>query len=133
MSTKRKVLLVIIIIIAGIALAGAVAKARIERNLDRLADLAINDVDLAKVSDGVYTGSYKAFPVAATVKVTVSDHVITGIELVEHSNGQGASAEIIPDKVVEAQTLQVDAVSGATYSSKVILKAIEAALNSASE
>ncbi|GAI95081.1 unnamed protein product, partial [marine sediment metagenome] len=36
-------------------------------------------------------------------------------------------------KVVEAQTLQVDAVSGATYSSKVILKAIENALNNANK
>jgi len=35
--------------------------------------------------------------------------------------------------VVEAQTLEVDAISGATYSSKVILKAIENALNIASK
>jgi uncharacterized protein with FMN-binding domain len=35
--------------------------------------------------------------------------------------------------VVEAQTLEVDIVSGATYSSKVILKAIEAALNDANK
>ncbi len=38
-------------------------------------------------------------------------------------------AEKIPDKVLEEQSLQVDIVSGATFSSKVILKAVEDALN----
>ncbi len=37
-------------------------------------------------------------------------------------------AEIITDKVIDTQSLQVDAISGATYSSKTILKAIENAL-----
>ena len=55
-------------------------------------------------------------------------HMIKEIELKKHDNGQGFPAEIIPGKVVEAQSLEVDIVSGATYSSKVILKAIENAL-----
>lgn len=56
---------------------------------------------------------------------------MAGIDLVKHNHGKGASAEIITDKVTEAQSLDVDIVSGATSSSKVILKAIEDALNSA--
>jgi uncharacterized protein with FMN-binding domain len=47
---------------------------------------------------------------------------------VKHVNGQGKPAEVITEKVIETQSLQVDVVSGATYSSKVILKAIENAL-----
>jgi uncharacterized protein with FMN-binding domain len=65
--------------------------------------------------------------------VTINNHKITGIELVKHNHGQGAPAEVITGKVVEAQTLEVDIVSGATYSSKVILKAIENALKSANQ
>jgi uncharacterized protein with FMN-binding domain len=61
------------------------------------------------------------------------NHKIEYIELVKHKNGRGGPAEIIPIKVVEAQSLDVDIVSGATSSSKVILKAIENALNSASK
>jgi len=68
------------------------------------------------------------FPVSAKVKVVVKGHRITGIELVEHRHGRGAAAEAIPGRVVEAQCLAVDTVAGATYSSKVILKAIENAL-----
>ena len=93
-------------------------------------DITISNVDISKVADGTYTGSYEVLWVAAEVKVTVKDHKIEGIQLVKHKNGKGASAEIIPDKVIETQSLEVDAVSGATSSSKVILKAIENALNS---
>jgi len=88
-------------------------------------------VDISKVGDRTYTGSYKAFPIIAEVKLIVKNHEITVIELLKHKSGQGAPAEIIASKVVEAQTLEVDAISGATYSSRVILKTIENALNNA--
>ncbi|MFO8059504.1 MAG: FMN-binding protein, partial [Bacillota bacterium] len=78
--------------------------------------------------DGTYDGSHEVFPVSVEVRVTVQDHRITRIELVKHTHGRGEAAEVIPDRVLEAQTLKVDAISGATYSSKAILKAIEDAL-----
>ena len=53
---------------------------------------------------------------------------ISNINILEHKNERGTPAEIIPKKVVDAQSLKVDVVSGATNSSKVILKAIENAL-----
>ena len=83
-----------------------------------------------KVVDGIYTGSCEVLWVAAEVKVTVNNYKIEAIEMVKHKNGRGTPAEIIPSKVIEAQSLEVDIVSGATSSSKVILKAIENALNS---
>jgi uncharacterized protein with FMN-binding domain len=95
--------------------------------------MEIAQINLSAIEDGIYIGSYFAFPVSAQVSVTVKDHVITAIELVKHENGQGAPAEVIPGKVIESQSLQVDSVSGATYSSRVILKAIENALLSANE
>jgi uncharacterized protein with FMN-binding domain len=105
----------------------------IESNLEELKYLQIEEVDLSTIKDGSYSGEYSALPVSAKVKVTVEGYQITDIELVEHVNGQGSGAEIIPATVVEKQTLQIDTVSGATYSSKVILKAIENALLNASK
>jgi Uncharacterized protein conserved in bacteria len=93
-------------------------------------EIAIDKVDLSKVKDGNYTGDFDAKVIAAEVNVTVKNHKIVDIELVKHKNGRGKEAEVIPDKVVQAQTLQVDTVSGATNSSKVILEAIERALKS---
>ncbi|MHB1392235.1 MAG: FMN-binding protein [Clostridia bacterium] len=131
MKRKRKIGLLVLTVFIGLVLVIMGAKAYIESNLEALADQTISNVDLSKAEDGVYVGSYKAFPVAAEVEVTISNHRISGIELKKHENGQGLPAEIIPGKVVEAQTLEVDIVAGATYSSKVILKAIEDALNQA--
>jgi uncharacterized protein with FMN-binding domain len=133
MKRKQRIILAVVIILIGIIAALSGAKLYIEASLVKLTDTTIPNADLTKVENGTYTGSYKVFPVAAEVKVKVENHKITGIELVKHSNGQGAAAEVIPDRVIEAQSLQVDTVSGATYSSKVILKAIENALKSANK
>ncbi len=130
MKRKRTILLTVLIVVIGAVIAAMGLMSYAERNLERLVSSTITDVDLAKLEDGVYMGSYKAFPVSAEVRVTIEGQRITGIELLEHNNGKGAPAEVIPDRVVEAQSLDVDAVSGATYSSKVILKAIENALSS---
>ena len=115
------------IAIVGIGLFISITRA----NLEHLGSLPTADVDMSMVADGTYTGSYSMFPVRAQVRVTVKDHRMTQIELIEHRHGRGAAAETIPGKVVEAQSLDVDTITGATYSSKVILKAIENALSSA--
>ena len=125
---KKKVILIIITILAVIILAVALFVSTTQKNLDKLADTQIQNIDLTKVKDGTFEGKYQALPVAVEVKVTVANHKITGIELVKHTNGQGKAAEVIIEDVVSAQSLQLDVVSGATYSSKVILKAIEDAL-----
>lgn len=91
--------------------------------------MPISDVTLNKISDGTYEGSYACFPISVILDVSVKDHMITAITIVKHVNGQGKPAEAILDKVILTQSLQVDTVTGATYSSKVILKAIQNALN----
>jgi uncharacterized protein with FMN-binding domain len=129
---------VIILAILAVVIVGAYLEIKsyietIETNLNQVTKTSMSDIDISKVADGVYTGICQAFPVTAEVKVTIKDHRISEIELVKHVNGRGARAEAIPYKVIESQTLAVDAVSGATHSSKVILKAIENALSSANQ
>jgi uncharacterized protein with FMN-binding domain len=86
--------------------------------------------ELAQIGDGVYAGEAKKFPVLARVEVTVDGGRITTFEILKHRNGRGRAAEALAGRVVEAQTIEIDAVSGATYSSMVILKAGENALRS---
>ncbi|NTW71318.1 MAG: FMN-binding protein [Eubacteriaceae bacterium] len=90
--------------------------------------IVIKDINLSEVADGTYMGDHSVLPVIVEAKVTVKDHRITEIILTKHINGQGKPAEILPGKVVESQSLKVDTVTGATSSSKVILKAIQNAL-----
>lgn len=124
----KKVILGVVIFTAVVIAAGSIVVSNLEKNLDELTTMEIKDVDLSEVKDGTFTGYYQVLPVDAKVEVTVENHVIKNIKLVEHGNGKGQAAEVIPQMVVEAQSLDVEAVSGATYSSMVILKAIEKAL-----
>lgn len=86
------------------------------------------DIDLSQLSDGVYPGEAKITPVKVKLDVTISGGAITSIEISEHVNGKGKEAEKITDRVIEAQSLDVDTITGATWSSYTILKAIETAL-----
>ena len=126
---KLKILLLILlvlIVIGGITAASLASK--MERELNALAAEEMKVIELSTLEDGSYEGKYKAFPIDVELTVNIADHAIQSIDLIKHFNGQGEAAEAILEDVVEAQSLQVDTISGATYSSKVILKAIEAAL-----
>ena len=46
----------------------------------------------------------------------------------QHDNGLGSSAESIVNDIIEKQSLDIDAIAGATVSSKCILKAVENAI-----
>ena len=126
---KRYIVTIIVVLVLALGfITTKILLARFEGNLKQLALSEISDVDLAAAEDAIYIGSYSAFPVSAEVRVTIKNHFIVNIELLKHDNGQGQGAEIIPENVIEAQSLKVDSVSGATYSSKVILKAIQNAI-----
>lgn len=127
MSKSKKIIIFIsIIILLGVAI--GVYFVSKTADLNKIVEIAIEDVNLSNIKDGTYEGSYDAFPISVVVEVTVQNNEMTKIDLIKHFNGQGEPAEVITDKVVQMQSLQVDAISGATYSSKVILLAIQEAL-----
>jgi len=87
--------------------------------------------DLALKADGVYRGDYdlSGTPVKVTLDVTIQNHKIIEIGIVQHlCSPIGKKAEKITDKIIETQNLDVDTISGATASSKAIIKAVENAL-----
>ena len=94
----------------------------------KVAALTFDEIDLTKVEDGVYEGQCDTGVVRVRVQVTIRNHQLESIDLLEHENGRGTPAEAILDQMVQNQTTAVDAVSGATCSSKVIRKAVENAL-----
>jgi uncharacterized protein with FMN-binding domain len=125
-ATKILVIILIFLIVVGFGIFYFVQK--IETSLSELSALEIEDINLTNIGDGVYEGSYSVFPVSVTVKVTVENNVISEIEIVKHVSGQGQPAEVIVLDVIAEQSLNVDVIAGATYSSKVILLAIKDAL-----
>ncbi|MBP1040945.1 FMN-binding protein [Vagococcus sp. BWB3-3] len=84
--------------------------------------------DQLNLADGQLEGAFKQSAVSAKVKLTIENNHVKGIDLLEHTNGLGSKSETIIKTVIEQQGTDVDSVSGATLSSKVILKAIENAI-----
>lgn len=86
-------------------------------------------LDFSKVADGAYTGSYKGQMGSATVSARIEGGRLGSLELTSlESSPIGAPAKAIIDRVLSAQSLAVDSISGATYSSRVILRSIQDAL-----
>jgi len=85
------------------------------------------------LKDGIYDGEYRKGINNAVVKVTISDGRITHVELVEHfASWIGNDANlVIPSRIVEQQSTRVDAISGATNSSRVIMNAVQKAIEKA--
>ena len=128
----RKVWILIISIflfIGVLVIVGVSIYNKVNRELEGLKTIVIDEIDLSTTMDGTYIGSYETTVVKVKVAVTVFNHTITEIEILKHDNGQGKEAEEILNDVIESQSVLVDSIAGATYSSKVILLAIIDALD----
>lgn len=83
-------------------------------------------------ANGVYEGSANGMGGALKVAVTVEDGKISDVEVLEHKETAGISdpaIEQIPQAIVEAQSTDVEAVTGATVTSEAIKEAVAAALS----
>lgn len=67
-------------------------------------------------------------PVVVDVRVTMKSGRIEDIDIIRHQNGLGESANAIIDDMLKQNTYDVDAVSGATVSSEIIMNAVNNAL-----
>ena len=88
-------------------------------------------IDISQLADGTYTGEGQGLKGPITVEVAVAGGKITAVEVVSGSDTEEyfnqAKAEV-PQRIVEEQTVDVDAASGATISSNGIKDAVRAAL-----
>ncbi len=96
---------------------------------DYVCNMPIGEIELTKISEAVREGEFKLADIYCKVKVTVKNHKIESIEIVENaSNDLAKKAEKVVSGVIAAQSLKVECISGATGTSKAILKSIENAL-----
>lgn len=98
-------------------------------NLPKPQRVSDSSYDLNLLSDGIYEGECDNGLVFVKLEVNVQNHEISNVKILEHDNGMGQPAEAIINNVINSQSIEVDAVSGATFSSQTILKAIENALS----
>lgn len=89
-------------------------------------------VDPAKLVDGTYEGSDRGGPNKAVVEVTIKDSSIVHIKIIQHQAWRGVKAEEpVVKRIIAQQSTRVDAVSGATNSSHVIMNAVQRAIEKA--
>lgn len=100
-----------------------------EKNMRHVHGLEIPAVDISELRDSTYEGSYSYLCMPYRVAVTVEGKRIKEIAVTKNGRRKWAKmAEGVVPRVVEAQNTNVDAVSGATTTSKALLMAIHDAL-----
>ena len=82
------------------------------------------------LADGVYKGTGTGYAGEITVAVQIKDKKIVSIDILSASDDDAflSRAKAVIDRIIESQTLDVDTVSGATYSSNGIISAVKNAL-----
>ena len=104
----------------------------VTNGLSEGANVQILGIDLTNIADGEYVGEYNFKRWSETVIVSVRNGEIVDIQADEKNMPDILSDyniyEEIIGRVIAAQNTTVDAVSGATVSSKALIKAIENAL-----
>jgi uncharacterized protein with FMN-binding domain len=130
----KKILIAILVIVIIIIIVGAVfyiIKVRpMTKEVNAIRQMEITNVDLNKVADGVYPGDFTYGGFTYEIEVSVKGHKIENIKILKNRDTKYAKmAEGVMEKIMLAQSLKVDAVTGATTTSKALMKACENALN----
>lgn len=89
------------------------------------------DIAALSLADGVYTGVGQGMAGQITVEVTLSGGKAARVEVTSANDTAGISdkaIEELPNRIVAAQSTNVDVVAGATMTSQGILDAVENAL-----
>lgn len=87
----------------------------------------------ATLADGTYEGSAQGYESTITVSVTVSGGQVTDISVEDENDAPQffSRAEAVLDDILGQQSLEVDTVSGATFSSAGLINAVYDALQGA--
>ena len=97
-------------------------------------DVTLEGIDhLVGIADGSYTGAFEQGRFSNELTVHVANGRITGIDIIDNVTLAGitGAAEEVFARVISAQDTLIDAVSGATMTTRAYLMAIEDALSSA--
>ena len=114
------------------ALTGEVTKTQTAAKTNQQTDATVEKVEEdGTYKDGIYEGTGTGFGGSIRVKVEIKNSKIKNISVVE-AQGEGSSylskAKSLLKNMITKQSTNVDAVSGATYTSKGLIEAVRNAL-----
>lgn len=122
-----KIVLIILGVILVIGVAGFIFASV---GLSDIKNMVINEVDLSKVPDGVYTGKFQRARWNYAVEITIKNHEIIEIKNIDDKTDKGSMKLINSaiEAILAKQSLEIDTISGATVNTKAFQKAVENAL-----
>jgi len=88
----------------------------------------------ASYKDGIYEGSGKGHGGEVRVSVKIEQGKIAEINVLAHNETEGVGSiaiERLPNEIIEAQSTEVETISGATMTSGAIINAVNSALEQA--
>lgn len=92
-------------------------------------------LDYGDFTDGTYTGIATGYGSNLTLEVVIENNKIVSIEIISHNEKNSKyyqkAFSTVPAEIISAQSLDVDSVSGATFSSVGIINAVNNALSKA--
>ena len=135
MKGKRKMnaLVITTIILAILAGAGGIGWSFLSKEHKEARSLPLDAVDFCKLKDGNFYGMYEGGMYKwrrNECEVMVKNGKVTDIQLTSSKDPgtENTDYEMLYDRVIQAQSLQVDTISGATLTSKAYLQCVENAL-----
>jgi len=130
-SHKKAVIITIVCVVLVIILAIVGFTLWFTHGLSSYAKMPIKKFDFLKVPDGTYKGSFNGGRFSNTVMVTVKNHKVTDIAILKDVTFKMSKVSQLFGRVIKAQSLNVDTLTGATVTSKAFLKSVENALSGA--
>lgn len=126
-------LIALLIIVMVLAVSGVIGWWFIYKEHREAANLPLNAVDFGQLNDGTYHGAYAGGMYKWRYNecdVVVTKGKVSDVQLTASIDpgAENTNAEMLYDRVIQAQTLQVDTISSATLTSKGYLQCIENAL-----
>lgn len=125
--------IIALIIAATVGSGGVLGWSYVAKEHAEARSVSIGDIDFSSLPSGTFTGEYEGGMYkwrANRVKVTIDSGMVTNIELMSSTDPGDENSDYtqLYRRVLDAQSLQVDAISGATLTSRAYLKGIENAL-----
>jgi uncharacterized protein with FMN-binding domain len=119
-----------LVIVAVLGISGGIGWSFLAKEHNEAKSLPIDTLNFSSLKDGTYIGEYEGGMYkwrTNKVKVTVSSGKVIDITLISSAENTDIVQQLY-DRVMKKQSLQVDAISGATLTSKAYLKAVNNAL-----
>ena len=125
--------LIALIVLAVLGIAGGIGWSALMKEHREAKSLLLDAVDFKKLNDGTYHGAYEGGMYkwrANECDVKVSSGKVTDIQMTatKDPGAKNTNTQMLYDRVIKEQSLQVDTISGATLTSKAYLQCVENAL-----